>query len=61
MKCFSQNKTTILLQPLYKSTCVTLEDSVGAKFYCLQASANNNYDIRVREKIIEFSTAVLPT
>ena len=34
---------------------------VGAKFYCLHALADGNQRIRIREKTLEFSSAVLST
>jgi len=37
-----------------------LEDSVGAKFYCPHALADGNQHIRIREKTLEFSSAVVP-
>jgi len=47
------------------STCVrrhlqlrTVEDFVGAKFYCLYALADGNQRIRIREKMLEFSLTV---
>ena len=47
------------------STCVrrqlqlrTVEDFVGAKFYCLYALADGNQRIRIREKTLEFSPTV---
>jgi len=38
-----------------------LEDFVGAKFYCPYAVADGNQHIQIREKTLEFSSAVLST
>jgi len=38
-----------------------LKDFVGAKFYCLHALAEGNQHIRITEKMLEFSSAVLST
>jgi len=37
-----------------------LEDVLRATFYCPHALADGNYRIRIREKILEFSSMVLP-
>jgi len=37
------------------------EDFVGAKFYCRHALADVNLGIQIREKMLEFSSVVLPT
>jgi len=34
------NNSPTILQPLYRATCIELEDSVAAKFYCLHAFAD---------------------
>jgi len=36
-----------------------LEDFVGAKFKCLHALADGNQYIRIREKMLEFSSTLL--
>jgi len=36
-----------------------VEDFVGAKFYCPHALADGNQRIQIREKTLEFSSAVL--
>jgi len=38
-----------------------LEDFVGAKFYCPHALADGNQNIRIMQKTLEFSPAVLST
>jgi len=38
-----------------------LDDFVGAKFYCPHALADSNQRIRIREKMLEFSSTVLST
>jgi len=38
-----------------------VEDFVGAKFYCLHALADGNQHVHIREKTLEFSSAVLST
>jgi len=59
--------TTIVLQPLYRSTCVsqhlqlrTEEDFVSAKFHCPHALANGNQHVLIRQKILEFSSTLSP-
>jgi len=54
--------------PFYgQSTCVSwhlqlkLEGFVSAKFYCPHALAGGNQRIRIREKMLEFSSTVLCT
>jgi len=66
------NKTELLLQllPFYghytgqsalaSTRCQELEDFVGAKFYCQHALADGNQRIRIREKMLEFSSTALP-
>jgi len=47
-------------QPVLASTSSQeLEDFVGAKFYCPHALADGNQHIRIREKMLEFSSTVL--
>jgi len=49
-------------QPVLAGTsCYELEDFVGAKFSCLHALADSNQSIRIREKMLEFSSTVLST
>ena len=64
-----ENTKTTVLQPLDRTTCFSqlastaskeLED-FGAKFYCPHALANGNQCIRIREKTLELSSAVLFT
>jgi len=38
-----------------------MEDFVGAKFYYPHALADGNLWIRIGEKMLEFSSAALPT
>jgi len=38
-----------------------LEDLVGAEFYYLHALADGNQRIRIRQKTLEFSSAVIYT
>lgn len=38
-----------------------LDNFVGIKFYCPYALAYGSYGIQIREKMLEFSSAVLPT
>jgi len=38
-----------------------MKDFVAAKFYCLHALADSNYNIQIREKTPEFSSTVLPS
>jgi len=38
-----------------------MEDFGGAKFYCPRALADGNQCIQIREKTLEFSSAVLST
>ena len=37
------------------------DDFVGAKFYCPHVLADGNQHIRIREKMLEFSSTVLST
>jgi len=37
------------------------ENFVGAKFYCPHALAGSNQHIRIREKMLEFSSTMLST
>ena len=58
------NIHTNVLRTIYNSTCIRRnheEDFVGAKFYCLHALADDNYCIRIRDKMLEFSSTVLST
>ena len=57
----NNNITTTVLQPLYRSTCVNLEDLVGVKFYSPHALADSSQCIRIRERTLEFSSTVLST
>jgi len=58
---------TTILQPLYRSTCISWNTPpvknwrilLEQKFYCLHALANGNQCIRIREKTLEFSSTVL--
>jgi len=48
-------------QPLLASiTSSELEEYVEAKFYSSYALANGIYRIKIREKMLEFSSLVLP-
>ena len=38
-----------------------MDDFAGAKFYCPHALADGNQRIRIREKMLEFSSTVLST
>jgi len=63
----NNNTTTTILWPLYRSTCVSRHlllrtgGFFGAKFSCLHALADSNQSIRIREKMLEFSSTVLST
>jgi len=37
-----------------------MEGFIGMKFYCLRAIADGNFRFQIREKMLEFSSAVLP-
>ena len=66
---YTTTTITTVLWPLYRSTCIRadstfseeLEDFVRAKFYCLHAFADGHQCIRIREKMLEFSSTVLST
>jgi len=55
-----------ILWPLHRSTCVSkhpnyaLKNFVEAKFYCPYVLTDGNWCIEIREKMLEFSSAVLP-
>jgi len=49
----------LLLLPFY-GHYTELEDFVGAKFYCPHVIANGIWYIGIREKMLEFSSTVLP-
>jgi len=59
--------TTTVLQPSYRSTHVSRnpqlgsEGSDGAKFYYPHALAENNLCTWIRQKVLEFSSVMLPT
>ena len=49
-------------QPALAGTSIQeLKDFVGAKFCCPPALANSNQHIRIRKKLLEFSSTVLST
>ena len=49
-------------QPALASTSSEAQgDFVGAKFYCPHALADSNQHIRIRQKTLEFSSAMLST
>ena len=43
------------------TSILELEDFVGAKYYCPNALADGNQHTRIVEKMLEFSSSVLPT
>jgi len=61
------NNRTIVLRPLYRSTCVSqhLQLRTGGfcwwKVYCSHALADGNQRIQIGEKTLEFSSTVSST
>jgi len=65
LKALPDAQPTVSKQPLYRSTCVSchLQLRTGGfcwcKVFCLHALADGNQCIRIREKMLEFSSTVL--
>jgi len=60
-----RGNTTTVLQPLYRSTCISrhLQLRTGGfcwyKVYCPNALADGNQSTQIREKTLEFSSTAL--